>query len=90
MRRRGAFKQSGKAQLDAAIHAHRRWLAQRHGRALPAYERLLRHVRARSTLLRLSDGAQDHRIKINDALLAIALAQQRRRAFDQSNRLGHL
>jgi len=70
---RRVFRQSGKNQLDDAIHAHRRWLAHHHGRALPAYERLLGQVQTRTTLLHPTHRAGDHRRQINDGLLALAL-----------------
>jgi hypothetical protein len=73
MRTQGAFRQSGKDELDQAIHAHRRLLACRHVRALPAYERLLSHVRSRSDLLRPTDSAGGFRNQISDGLLALAL-----------------
>src|SRR4051812_44423599 len=72
---RRAFRQSGKLQLDDAIHAHRRWLARRHGRALPAYERLLGHVQSQTSLLHPTSSARDHRHQLNDGLLVLALYQ---------------
>jgi hypothetical protein len=50
MRRQGSFRQTAKRQLDGSIHAGRS-LARRHDGALPAYERLLRQVQARTDLL---------------------------------------
>jgi hypothetical protein len=73
MRTRGTFRQSGKDQLDDAVHAHRQLLARRHSRALPAFERLLRHVQSRSDLLRPADSTGGFRNQLNDGLLALAL-----------------
>jgi hypothetical protein len=73
MRRDEAFRQSGKDQLDLAIHAHRRELARRHGRASLAYDRLVWHVRTRTSLLHPTGSAGDHRNKVNDGLMALAL-----------------
>ena len=72
MRRAGSFRQTAKQQLDDSIHAGRS-LAARHGRVLPAYERLLRHVQTRTTLLHPSDRAGDNRTGFNAGLLALAL-----------------
>jgi hypothetical protein len=73
MRKHRAFRRRGKEQLDNAIHAHRRWLAQHHGQALPAYEQLLWYVQTRTVLLHPTNSARDHRRQLNDALLALAL-----------------
>lgn len=73
MRKDTAFRTSGKDQLDVAIHAHRRTLARRHGRALPAYDRLVAQVRARTTLLRPCGSVSGYRSKVNDGLMALAL-----------------
>lgn len=75
MRKDEAFRQSGKDQLDQAIHAHRRMLARRHGRVLPAYDRLVWHVRTRASLLHPTGSAGDHRNRVNDGLMALALYQ---------------
>jgi hypothetical protein len=72
MRRDGQFRQAAKQQLDAAIHAGRS-LAKQHNGALPAYERLLKHVQSHTTLLRPSDRPGEHRIMLNAGLLALAL-----------------
>jgi hypothetical protein len=73
MRGHGAFRQSGKQQLDDAIHAHRRALARHHIGALPAYEQLLRYVQTRTALLHPTNSPKDHRGKLNDGLVALAL-----------------
>ena len=72
MRRQGSFRQTAKRQLDGSIHAGRS-LARRHDGALPAYERLLRQVQARTDLLHPSDRAGDSRNPLNAGLLALAL-----------------
>lgn len=72
MRRDGLFRQTAKQQLDGLIHAGRQ-LAARHREALPAYERLLWHVRARTNLLHPSDRAADNRSMVNAGLLDLAL-----------------
>jgi hypothetical protein len=72
MRGEGLFRQAARQQLDESIHAGRS-LAARHGGVLPAYERLLRHVRTRTTLLHPSDRAGDNRNRLNAGLLALAL-----------------
>jgi hypothetical protein len=70
MRRPGSFRQTAKHQLDDSIHAGRS-LAGRHDGALPAYERLLWHVQARTTLRHPSDRAADSRNLLNAGLLAL-------------------
>ena len=72
MRTEGSFRQTAKRQLDDSIHAGRS-LAARHAGVLPAYERLLRHVQTRTTLLQPSDRAGDNRNAFNSGLLALAL-----------------
>src|SRR5262245_55092653 len=72
MRREGSFRQTTKQQLDDSIHAGRS-LAAQHGGVLPAYERLLRYVQTRTTLLHPSDRAGDNRNGLNGGLLALAL-----------------
>src|SRR5262249_28048429 len=72
MRRRGLFRQAAKCQLDDAIHAGRSLAARHHG-VLPAYERLLRHVQTRTTLLHPSDRAGDYRTPYSAGLVALAL-----------------
>jgi hypothetical protein len=72
VRREGSFRQTAKRQLDDSIHAGRA-LAERHDGALPAYERLLSQVQARSNLLHPSDRAGDNRNLLNAGLLALAL-----------------
>jgi len=72
MRRDGLFRQKAKQQLDDLIHAGRA-LTARHRGALPAYERLLWHVRARTSLLHSSDRAGDNRSMVNAGLLDLAL-----------------
>ncbi len=72
MRRDGSFRKTAKALLDDSIHAGRS-LAGRHDGALPAYERLLRHVQSRTTWLHPSDRAGDNRNLLNAGLLALAL-----------------
>jgi hypothetical protein len=72
MRKVGSFHHSAKLQLDDSIHAARSLSARRRS-VLPAYERLLRHVRSRSTLLHPSDRAGDNRTACNSGLLALAL-----------------
>jgi len=59
MRRDGLFRETAKQQLDDAIHATRMLAKQRTG-VPPAYERLLRHVLTRSSLLHPSDRAIDN------------------------------
>jgi hypothetical protein len=73
MRGHGTFRRNGKRQLDQTIRVHRRWLAERYGLALLPYDRLQRHVQVQTALLRPSQSAKDHRNRIIDALLAIAL-----------------
>ena len=72
MRRDGLFRQTAKQQLDELIHAGRA-LTARHREALPAYERLLWHVRSRTNLLHPSDRAGDNRSLVNAGLLDLAL-----------------
>jgi hypothetical protein len=72
MRSIGLFRRTAKQQLDEMIHGSRR-LAARHRGALPAYERLLWHVRARTNLLHPSDRAGDNRGLVNAGLLDLAL-----------------
>ena len=72
MRRDGLFQQKAKQQLDELIHAGRA-LTTRHQGALPAYEQLLWHVRARTNLLHPSDRAGDNRSLVNAGLLDLAL-----------------
>jgi hypothetical protein len=72
MRREGSFRHTAKQQLDDSIHAGRS-LARRHDGALPAYERLLRQVQARTSLLHPSGRAGDSRNLLNAGLLALAL-----------------
>ncbi|HEX5272806.1 MAG TPA: PcfJ domain-containing protein [Gemmataceae bacterium] len=72
MRRDGSFRQTAKRQLDDSIHAGRSFAARR-GAVLPAYERLLRHVRTRTPLLHPSGRAGDDRTGLNAGLLALAL-----------------
>jgi hypothetical protein len=71
MRREGSFRQTARRQLDDSIRAGRALAAQRG--ALPAYERLLWHVRTRTTLLHPSDRAGDNRTPFNSGLVALAL-----------------
>jgi PcfJ-like protein len=72
VRKERSLRKFAKQQLDDAIHAGRS-LAARHHEALAAYERLLAHVRSRTTLLRASDRPRDYRTALNRGLLAIAL-----------------
>jgi hypothetical protein len=72
MRRDGLFRETAKQQLDDAIHATRT-IAQPYSGVPPAYERLVRHVLARSNLLHPSDRAGDNRIGFNAGLLALSL-----------------
>ena len=72
MRREGSFRQMAKRQLDDSIHAGRS-LAAGHGGGVLAYERLLRHVQTRTTLLHPSGRAGDNRSVFNAGLLALAL-----------------
>jgi PcfJ-like protein len=72
MRREGSFRQDAKQQLDASIHAARSLAKGRNG-ALPAYERLLRHVQSRTSLLRPTDQVRDGKTLLNGGLLALAL-----------------
>jgi hypothetical protein len=72
MRREGSFRKTAKRQLDNSIHECRS-LAQNHHGALLAYERLLRQVQTRTTLLHPSDQAGDSRNLVNVGLLALAL-----------------
>jgi hypothetical protein len=72
MRKEGSFRKSAKRLLDDSIHVGR-LLAGRHDRALPAYERLLRQVQTRTSLLHPSDRARDNRNVLNAGLLALAL-----------------
>jgi hypothetical protein len=72
MRKEGLFRQTGKQQLDDSIHAGRSLADRRHG-VLPAYERLLRLVQARTTLLHPSDRAGDNRNVFSSGLLALSL-----------------
>lgn len=72
MRRDRSLRKFAKHQLDDAIHAGRLLAARHHG-TLAAYERLLAHVRSRTTLLRASDRPRDYRTKWNAGLLALAL-----------------
>jgi PcfJ-like protein len=72
MRREGSFRKTAKQLLDDAIHVGRA-LAGRHDGALPAYERLLRQVQSRTTLLRTSERPRDYRTPFNAGLLALAL-----------------
>lgn len=72
MRRDGLFRETAKQQLDKLIHAGRA-LSARHREALPAYERLLWHVRSRTNLLHPSDRAGDNRSLVNAGLLDLAL-----------------
>src|SRR5215469_1735681 len=72
MRRAGSFRQTAKRLLDGSIHAGR-CLAGRHDGALPAYERLLQQVQARTHLLHPCDRAGDNRNLFNAGLLALAL-----------------
>jgi hypothetical protein len=60
--------------LDDSIHAGRS-LAEHHGGALSAYDRLLRHVQTRTALLHPSDRAGNSRNLVNAGLLALALHQ---------------
>src|SRR5437016_3070223 len=70
--REGSFRATARRWLDDSIHAGRS-IAARHRGALPAYERLVRHVRSRTALLRPADRESDNRNHINAALLAMAL-----------------
>ncbi len=72
MRSDGSFRRNAKQQLDVSIHAGRS-LAGRHPGALPAYERLLRQVWRRTSLLRPSGRPGDYRTPLNAALFALAL-----------------
>ena len=72
MRREGSFRRNAKRLLDGSIHAARS-LAGRHDGALPAYERLLRHVQSRTSLLHSTGRARDGRTPLNGGLLALAL-----------------
>jgi hypothetical protein len=72
MRRRGSFRRFAKQSLDDSIHAGRT-LATRPDGSLPAYERLVGHVRAHTNLLGPSDRAGDNRNSLNAGLLALAL-----------------
>jgi len=72
LRRDGLFRQKAKQQLDVLIHAGRVPIA-RHRGALPAYERLLWHVRSRTNLLHPSDRAGDNRSLVNAGLIDLAL-----------------
>jgi PcfJ-like protein len=72
MRREGSFRKTAKQRLDDAIHAGR-IIAARHDGALPAYERLLRHVHKVTTLLRTSERPRDCLTAINAGLHALAL-----------------
>jgi hypothetical protein len=72
MRREGSFRQTARRLLDDSIHAGRS-LAARTSGVLPAYERLLWHVQARTALLHPTDRAGDNRNHLNAGLLALAL-----------------
>jgi hypothetical protein len=72
MRREGSFRKTAKQLLDDSIHAARS-LARRHDGALPAYERLLKQVQSRTSLLHPSDRAGDTRNLLNAGLLALTL-----------------
>ncbi len=72
MRRQGLFRHTAKQILDESIHVGRS-LAGKNDGALPAYERLLRQVQARTNLLHPSDRASDSRNLLNAGLLALAL-----------------
>ena len=72
MPRDGLFRQMAKQQLDELIHAGRAFTT-RHRGALPAYERLLWHVRSRTNLLHPSDRAGDNRSLVNAGLIDLAL-----------------
>jgi hypothetical protein len=74
VRRERSFRTTVKRQIDDSIHAGRS-LAARHDGVLPSYERLLLHVRSRSTLLRASQRPHDYRTGLNAGLLALALHQ---------------
>jgi hypothetical protein len=72
MRREVSFRRNAKRLLDGSIHAARS-LAGRHHGALPAYERLLRHVQTVTCLLRPTGRAMGGRTPLNTGLLALAL-----------------
>ena len=72
MRREGSFRKQVKHSLDESIHAARSLAVPRPG-AVSAYDRLLRHVRSRSPLLRPTGRPGDSRNGINAGLLALAL-----------------
>ncbi|MBY0227782.1 MAG: PcfJ domain-containing protein [Gemmataceae bacterium] len=72
MRRDGTFRRSAQRRLDDSIRAARALLAPKGG-ALPAYERLLAHVRARTSLLRPSDRPGGDRTPFNRGLAALSL-----------------
>jgi hypothetical protein len=70
--REGSFRATSRRWLDDSIHAGYSIAARQPG-ALPAYERLLRHVRSRTTLLRPSDRAADNRNLLNAGLLTMSV-----------------
>ncbi len=72
MRREKSFRQTVKRLLDDSIHAGRS-LAEPHAGALPAYDRLRRHVQSRTTLLRASGRPGDNRNLLDVGLGALAL-----------------
>lgn len=72
MRKDGTFRESAKCLLDASIRAGRSLVAPHRG-ALFAYENLLAHVQARTSLLRPTNRPGDDRAFFNRGLAALSL-----------------
>jgi hypothetical protein len=72
MRRERSFRKAAKRRIDDSTHAGRS-LAARHDGVLAAYDRLLAHVRGRTTLLRASERPWDCRTTLNAGVLTLAL-----------------
>lgn len=71
MRTERLFRHAVRQRLDNAIHLARARAASRRG-VLEAYDRLLHHVRSRSTILRAT-GPRDDRMLLNAGVVALAV-----------------